>query len=513
MSESEVDMYCSEQIAIPPTFPYLLRQYAKAAIRTQPTDLLKWSTTYFRCLSLNCPPPVKLRLEYPMPIDWHGLTPGWIKSLYLQIHPSSTVEFKILWDRWIGSCLQHENLIQILCLGGFTNPQAIPWNIFIGLCASFITKNLTETMITICEILTEEPEGGSAMISIEAFMSLYIYLARIDASKERVIRNKYFPDNFLKYFKEKEKKFEAAKVAQEEEESLKICEEPVICETVEEVVAVKGIDQEVSCPSIKEDDYQNIEDYLSQQEKERNMEEDEEGSNVSTIDSETNANKPMEGAKGPLEDTQDTETQDEKDKKRRAELKTDERQAIADMDEKELAEYEADKLAGKEPKFKRKKKEQVEQQPPDFEEKGLLEDLEKLRILQQEMAGEDDFELEQYKKQLMQQMEKTPSELEAIAHFTSKLREEKVVNIINTEDSDETKSEDTILPPVDDDEKYDKVYIDAVPGIGPTVPKDLVEAVEIYMRGMAKVQHGMVMPRNIKHYDCPPLEEINYTDK
>lgn len=240
------------------------------------------------------------------------------------------------------------------------------------------------------------------------------------------------------------------------------------------------------------------------------MEEDEEGSNVSTIDSETNANKPM---KGPLEDTQDTETQDEKDKKRRAELKTDERQAIADMDEKELAEYEADKLAGKEPKFKRKKKEQVEQQPPDFEEKGLLEDLEKLRILQQEMAGEDDFELEQYKKQLMQQMEKTPSELEAIAHFTSKLREEKVVNIINTEDSDETKSEDTILPPVDDDEKYDKVYIDAVPGIGPTVPKDLVEAVEIYMRGMAKVQHGMVMPRNIKHYDCPPLEEINYTDK
>lgn len=35
------DLYCSEQICIPPSFPYLLRQYAKAAIRSQPSDLLK----------------------------------------------------------------------------------------------------------------------------------------------------------------------------------------------------------------------------------------------------------------------------------------------------------------------------------------------------------------------------------------------------------------------------------------------------------------------------------------
>lgn len=41
MPELPDQMYCSEQITIPPPFPYLLRQYAKAAIRTQPTDLLK----------------------------------------------------------------------------------------------------------------------------------------------------------------------------------------------------------------------------------------------------------------------------------------------------------------------------------------------------------------------------------------------------------------------------------------------------------------------------------------
>lgn len=41
MPELTEDMYCSQQINIPPTFPYLLRQYAKAAIRTQPSDLLR----------------------------------------------------------------------------------------------------------------------------------------------------------------------------------------------------------------------------------------------------------------------------------------------------------------------------------------------------------------------------------------------------------------------------------------------------------------------------------------
>lgn len=34
-----------------------------AALRTQPYDLLKWSATYFRCLQMGIPPPVKSRYE------------------------------------------------------------------------------------------------------------------------------------------------------------------------------------------------------------------------------------------------------------------------------------------------------------------------------------------------------------------------------------------------------------------------------------------------------------------
>lgn len=36
-------MYCAEQINVPPELPDMLKQYTKAAIRTQPIDLLSWS--------------------------------------------------------------------------------------------------------------------------------------------------------------------------------------------------------------------------------------------------------------------------------------------------------------------------------------------------------------------------------------------------------------------------------------------------------------------------------------
>lgn len=36
-------MYCAQQINIPPKLQDILKQYTKAAIRTQPKDLLLWS--------------------------------------------------------------------------------------------------------------------------------------------------------------------------------------------------------------------------------------------------------------------------------------------------------------------------------------------------------------------------------------------------------------------------------------------------------------------------------------
>lgn len=56
-------IYSAEQIKIPPTFPNILKVYAKAAIRTQPYDLLRWTCAYFRALANRELPPVKVNVQ------------------------------------------------------------------------------------------------------------------------------------------------------------------------------------------------------------------------------------------------------------------------------------------------------------------------------------------------------------------------------------------------------------------------------------------------------------------
>nr|XP_019942835.1 PREDICTED: ropporin-1-like protein [Paralichthys olivaceus] len=56
-------MYCAEQINIPPELPDILKNFTKAAIRTQPKDVLLWSATYFHALCKGERLPVKDRFE------------------------------------------------------------------------------------------------------------------------------------------------------------------------------------------------------------------------------------------------------------------------------------------------------------------------------------------------------------------------------------------------------------------------------------------------------------------
>lgn len=77
--------YCIEQINVPPKLPMILKQFCKSAIRTQPYDLLKWSSAYFHALANGEEPPTKLRLEYPPACTAYGLTLGFLKVLLRQL--------------------------------------------------------------------------------------------------------------------------------------------------------------------------------------------------------------------------------------------------------------------------------------------------------------------------------------------------------------------------------------------------------------------------------------------
>lgn len=109
------EMYCREQIVIPEQLPIILKKYAKAVIRTQPYDLLRWSAAYFRCLALETTPPSKLRYEPEQ--KFGSLTRGYVRVLVEQLGMGFFVKRKTLLEKWQDLCLPEVSRL-VLRLGG-----------------------------------------------------------------------------------------------------------------------------------------------------------------------------------------------------------------------------------------------------------------------------------------------------------------------------------------------------------------------------------------------------------
>nr|XP_056711648.1 ropporin-1-like protein [Euleptes europaea] len=197
-------MFCAQQIHVPPELPNIMKQFTKAAIRTQPRDILQWSYGYFSALSKGEPLPVKDRVEMQVATQKNdtGLTPGLLKVLHKQLSKKETLSLQELQTKWKNLCLPVEQLHYLLRLDHFGDE--VPWIKFFALGCSALCGSLMSSMKQACEILTEDPEGGAARIPYEAFAFLYSYLAGLDeeipeaetesflsALKEQVARKDY----------------------------------------------------------------------------------------------------------------------------------------------------------------------------------------------------------------------------------------------------------------------------------------------------------------------------------
>ncbi|XP_054237858.1 ropporin-1-like protein [Indicator indicator] len=172
-------MFCTQQINIPRELPDILKQFTKAAIRTQPCDVLQWAAAYFSALSKGEPLPVKERIEMPLAIEKTdiGLTPGLLQVLHKQLSPKGTVGVTELKEKWKNLCLPDEQLKVILQLDDFGDE--VEWMKFLALGCSTLGESLLNSMKIACIILTTEP-GGASPITFETFSFLYSYLANID---------------------------------------------------------------------------------------------------------------------------------------------------------------------------------------------------------------------------------------------------------------------------------------------------------------------------------------------
>ncbi|CAH8587830.1 Ropporin-1-like protein [Schistosoma haematobium] len=172
--------YCHEQIQIPPALPDILKQFTKAAIRTQPKDVLKWSYAYFKAIAQSEIPPVKERLELPISTQKTdtGLTPGILRILNNQLASLKIVSLSVIEEKWKDLSLPVERFQEICRIGNFAN--TCEWRWFLALAASDLCATLSETLKLICEILTADPEGGAARLPFEQWLEFYRYLAKID---------------------------------------------------------------------------------------------------------------------------------------------------------------------------------------------------------------------------------------------------------------------------------------------------------------------------------------------
>ncbi|KAL5007402.1 hypothetical protein ScPMuIL_016208 [Solemya velum] len=204
-SKPDEAYYASEQITIPPALPDILKQFTKAAIRTQPKDVLAWSSAYFRAMAKGEVPPVKERLEMPVATQKtdSGLTPGMLRIMHKQLGSKKTIQVALIEEKWLDLALPKEQYDDLIRIGNFG--VDVEWIKFFAIACAALGESITDAMRIVCEILTSDPEGGPSRITLAQFKEIYSYLAQIDGEITQQQVDEVL--NFMSYEAEKQDKY------------------------------------------------------------------------------------------------------------------------------------------------------------------------------------------------------------------------------------------------------------------------------------------------------------------
>ncbi|XP_073965546.1 uncharacterized protein isoform X2 [Choristoneura fumiferana] len=485
MPELVEQMYCSQQIVIPPKFPYILKRYCKAAIKTQPYDLLRWSFEYFKALAEHRPPPVKLRLEYPVYSTEGGLTRGCLKVLAHQLSSRKHLPLPLIKAAWQGFCLDPCELKRVICLcEAYLREETIPFLHFIAVAGGLLTKSLTHTMILLCETLTKEPDGGSAAIPLDDFLTMYTFLARMDASKD--VR-------YIDGYREGHTPKPETTVEEEAEYE---------GEQVDEEAKLRDMSSSAlpSQDAPKED--------KGDKTKEEKVEKKKDGIEIIIYDEDENV-LPLEFY-GELVAEPEENLEEEK-----VELKGEE-----ESKEEEEKEDEKERIATLINELYTAREERLEDLEQTFQEISAIVDRFKsagydlgMVAGRQMSTTSGEFIVQHIEREIMEYIDEQIAILPDPDLKKKKAKPEEVEMIRNLLETFLDENMDIIVPEVEEVEEEELpipniAIVYAVPGIGPPVPEDMIADVEEYALDVSKVQAEVFMPRNIRHFMCPPLEQF-----
>ncbi|XP_053621931.1 uncharacterized protein LOC128681785 isoform X1 [Plodia interpunctella] len=552
MPELVEQMYCSQQIVIPPKFPYILKRYCKAAIKTQPYDLLRWSYEYFKALAQRREPPVKLRLEYPVYSTEGGLTRGCLKVLANQLSGMIDVPLPTLKSAWQGFCLDQHELKRIFCLCEvYMREDVVPFLHFIAVAAGLLTKSLTHTMILLCETLTREPDGGSAAIPTDNFLKMYRFLAKIDASKDvkyiNGFREGYEPPPLVEEEEEEQENTELSDESVSDDfwldasdlQRLDLIDDHVPRNTRLSVKMNMPIIGDIErSPSVERASEIERANYLRDRKGRAasNHEIDEKLRNMSAAKMTDHPAEKKEEAPSEVKITErgqkkmDIVVYDESNQQIPFEFYGEPQVVEAYGEEEAIDEFAEVPKPPEGPSPAEIIAEYVAKSYQEREER--LEDL--ITTVNEIAAIVDRFKSANYDLGMVagRQMSTTSGEF-IVQHI-----EQEIMDYINEQiailpDPDLKKKKakpeevqmirelletfldenmDIIVPEIEEVEEEEQLIPDitqvyAVPGIGPVVDNEIIVDFMSYILEATKVQTEVVMPRNIRHFMCPPMEK------
>ncbi|KAL5238371.1 hypothetical protein ACI65C_005781 [Semiaphis heraclei] len=164
-------------IVIPENLPEILKKYVKAAIRSQPEDIVSWSAKYFKstddqCISLGTNNNIMTTQKQDRTL---------FRILAFQLGTTIGTKERIE-EVWSDLSLDFELLEQIYTIGNF-RAEHVDMVEFLGITFGHWTKSLKETMLLCCEAFCKCLSTDGYFMHVDVACKLYGYLAKLDCSR------------------------------------------------------------------------------------------------------------------------------------------------------------------------------------------------------------------------------------------------------------------------------------------------------------------------------------------
>ncbi|KAF0756908.1 ropporin-1-like, partial [Aphis craccivora] len=163
-------------IIVPESLPEILKKYVKAAIRSQPEDIVSWSAEYFKSadsqyVSLTTKKSINTKQTQDRTL---------FRILAFQLGTTIGTKERIE-EVWSDLSLDFNLLEQIYTIGDF-RAEHVDMVEFLGITFGHWTKSLKETILLCCEAFCKCLAADGYFMHVDVACKLYGYLAKLDCS-------------------------------------------------------------------------------------------------------------------------------------------------------------------------------------------------------------------------------------------------------------------------------------------------------------------------------------------